>query len=414
MTTRPDRSRTDRAGKTGGVDRGPPFGAAEPLVDISVGSRFHAFDLARELNHRGMLRLLHTGYPRYSAGQFGLPVSAVRSVWTHEPLNRLTSRLFRSGVLRCPYDAELAARFDRVVAGRLKGGADLFIGWSNQCLASIGTAAALGMITIVERGSTHIQWQQQVLQEESERTGLPTEVPTAETVGRELAEYAAADYIAVPTRFVADTFVRRGVDPDKLLINPYGVDLSRFDGQRPPDARSHGLRVLHVGQVSVRKGIHYLVRAVERVPGASLSLVGNVDPRLRPLLASSRVRVLGPVPGATLPDRYREADVFCLLSVEDGFGLVVVQAMAMGLPVIVTPNAGAAELIEDGVNGFVVPVRDPDRVAEMLEVLTDDPRLRLEMGRRARETVLRGFSWSDYGQRAARIYRRVTGRRTGP
>src|SRR5204863_179039 len=128
-----------------GVDVRPDGASPRPLVEISVGSRFHAFDLARELARHGMLRRLHTGYPSFFAKRFGIPVRAVSSVWTGEPLNRALSILHRRGWIRERKDPFVSERHDRIVASRLRPGADLFVGWSSQCRASIAAAHRLGM-----------------------------------------------------------------------------------------------------------------------------------------------------------------------------------------------------------------------------------------------------------------------------
>jgi glycosyltransferase involved in cell wall biosynthesis len=379
---------------------------AVPSVDISVGSRFHAFDLARELDARNMLHRIYTGYPRFSAKRFSLPPKRMRSVWTHEPLNRVAAQLYRRGWLGTAPDFALSDRFDRIVAKRLTPGANLFVGWSSQCLHSLRRARELGMITVVERGSTHIEFQRDILQEEARRTGMRVEAPHPRTVERELAEYQEADFVAVPSRFAARTFAERGFSPERLIVNPYGVDLTQF-GRTKPAIRKGGLRVLHVGRASLRKGIHYLVEAVRRVPKATLVIVGAADPGLSTLFSAAHVNFVGPAPGRDLPRYYAEADVFCLLSLEEGLALVLAQAMASGLPVVATPNTGADELITDGVEGFLVPPGDPNAAAERLRLLADDADLRREMGIRARARVEAGFSWSDYGDRAAKAYAEI-------
>jgi glycosyltransferase involved in cell wall biosynthesis len=379
-----------------------------PVVDISVGSRFHAFDLARELDTQGMLRTLHTGYPALAATRFGLRSTSVRSVWTHEPLNRAAGWLHRKGIIRSRYDNDLATRFDRVVAQRLRPGANVFVGWANQCRKSLAAASRLGMVTVVERGSTHIRWQQSILAEEATLSGLPTEVPDPRTVERELCEYEQADFVMVPSRFAAETFANQGHSRSRVVINPYGVDLRRFVNESV-EIDTGPLKVIQVGRVSVRKGVHYLAPAVARVPGATVSFVGIVDAGMERVVGAPHTRIVGPVPGHELPAWYRRHNVACLVSVEEGFGLVLTQAMAMGLPVITTRNAGGAEIVQEGVNGFIVPMRDPDAIAEKLQVLADDPMRRAEMGRQARLTVADGYTWSDYGERAARAYRAMLG-----
>ncbi len=374
-----------------------------PYVDISVSSRFWAFDLARELDAHGMLRQLFTGYPPFVASRFGLESEVFNSVLTQGPLERAFAWLHYRSIVQRRLDFPFSRRFDRIVARRLRPGANIFVGWSGQSLLALKRASALGMKTIVERGSAHIGWQRDILTEESSRTGLSVELPDPRTVDQELEEYSMADFITVPSQFVARTFVERGVPRERLIVNQFGVDLSRFQASRTVPG-ANGLRVIHVGRMSAEKGVQYLVPAVAKVPGATLTLVGAINPGIEGVIYQPHTRVIGPVPGGALPSFYAGADVFCLLSVQDGFAMTVTQAMAMGLPVITSSNVGAAELITDGVEGFVVPPRDPVAVADRLQRLADDASLRLEMGQRARLKVAQGFSWSDYGARARNAY----------
>jgi hypothetical protein len=127
-------------------------------------------------------------------------------------------------------------------------------------------------------------------------TGMRVEVPDPRTIERELAEYEAADFIAVPTEFVARTFVERGIPRERLIVNPYGVDLRLFRPVEPAHIGG-GLRVIHVGRVSVRKGVHHLIEAVGRLPQATLTVVGAPDPGMSKLLSAAHVNFIGPVPG---------------------------------------------------------------------------------------------------------------------
>jgi glycosyltransferase involved in cell wall biosynthesis len=287
--------------------------------------------------------------------------------------------------------------------------ANVFVGWSAQCLCSLDAAHQLGMATVVERGSSHIEWQRKELTNEAQATGLPVDVPDPRTIEQELAEYEMADFIAVPSTFAANTFVSNGVPRAKIFVNQFGVDLMLFSNAIHPRSlhRPTGLQVLHVGRVGPRKGVHYLMDAVRRIPDAHLTLVGALEPGMDVHVRKSHVTVTGPVAGKDLPRWYRKADVFCLLSVEEGLALVMAQAMAMGLPIVATSNTGAEDLIEDGVHGFIVPARDPAAAADRLQLLADAPQLRQEMGRRGRARVLEGFAWADYGRRAASFYQRV-------
>jgi glycosyltransferase involved in cell wall biosynthesis len=123
------------------------------------------------------------------------------------------------------------------------------------------------------------------------------------------------------------------------------------------------------------------------------------------------VRFVGHVPKADLPELYRRASVFVLPSLADSYGLVTLEAMACGLPVIVTENCGSKEAVREGVDGFVVPIRDPQALATALRRLYDDPDRRHAMGRVA-ATRAREFTWERYGDRLLAVYDRILGRAT--
>jgi glycosyltransferase involved in cell wall biosynthesis len=108
-----------------------------------------------------------------------------------------------------------------------------------------------------------------------------------------------------------------------------------------------------------------------------------------------------------LREFYAQSDVFVIASLEEGLAMVILQALACGLPVICTSHSGGADLIEDGVNGFVVPVRDPDAIVERLAALRDDPERLAEMKRAALRSVAAGRSWSEYGRAIADRYRKL-------
>ncbi len=377
---------------------------------ISVLGRFHAFDLARELHRHGALARLVTSYPKFAAARFGVPRALVTSLPSSELLRRGSAWLPRALRDRANPQRFVHAHFEARAARKIPEDADLFVGWSGAALAGIERAQALGMTTVVERGSSHMLAQRRILTEEYEAFGLTPQVAHPAVVEKELLEYERADFIAVPSRFVRRTFLEEGVDAAKLIHVPYGVSLEHFRPP-PPGAREADpvFRVIHVGAVSLRKGCHYLLRAFQELdlPRSELWFVGPVAPEMKPFRerwASERVVFHAPVPQAQLVDFYARASVFCLASIEEGLALVTAQAMACGLPVVATTNTGAEDLVNDGTDGFVVPVRDVAAIAEKLEQLYRHPDLRRAMGASALERVSSGFRWQDYGERVVRAY----------
>lgn len=370
-------------------------------VCVAVHGRFHGFDLAAELHRHGALAALLTTYPRFAARRFlpeGLPL---RSAPALELLRRAAQRL------GAPVpDLFIARRFARFVARALPADCDLLIGWSGATLEAIAPARRRGCKVVIERGSSHIAHQAAVL---AELAGRPVVDPRM--IAREEAEYAAADAIAVPTGYARDTFIARGVSAERLIVNPYGVDLRRFHppGRRPDRDPA---RLVFVGRIGPRKGVDTLIAALERLsPGTvAARLIGPHDPGVAALLAradAAGIAADGALPGNALPAAYTDADIFCLPSREEGLPLTMLQAMAAGLPVIATPETGAADVMTDGVHGRIVPSGDPAALARAIGALAADPAARRAQGAAARQRVEHGFSWPDYGDRAIGLYREL-------
>jgi glycosyltransferase involved in cell wall biosynthesis len=382
-------------------------------VAVSVMGRYHAFDLAGQLERRGYLHQLVTSYPRFFAARWGIPRSRVSSVLSNELMRRGFDRL--PARLRGRIDALPAflEHYGRRAARRLRPGADLVVAWSGSAMPVLRRARELGMATVVEHGSTHIAWQTELLHAEYARFGLRPSAASPRVVERELEEYAEADAIAVPSRFARRTFVERGVPEDRVLCLPYGVSLASFAPREGPEEPV--FRVIHCGRVDLRKGCHYLLEAFHglQLPRAELWLVGPVAPEMeafRRRYASPAIVFHGPRPQAELAGFYGRASVFCLASLEEGMAMVIPQAMACGLPVIATPNSGAEEAVRDGVEGFLVGVRDVAALRRRILELYEDPERRRAMGRAALARVREGFTWDDYGDRVVAAYRDLLGR----
>ncbi len=111
------------------------------------------------------------------------------------------------------------------------------------------------------------------------------------------------------------------------------------------------------------------------------------------------ITYLGNIPQNQLPAVYNQMDVFVLNSIQDGFGMVLLQAMSMRVPPIATYNSGGADIIANGKNGFLIPILNDELLTESIKLLMDDTDKRKQMGEMARKTVADGFSWGDYGDR---------------
>ncbi len=203
-----------------------------------------------------------------------------------------------------------------------------------------------------------------------------------------------------------------GVPRERLLHEcNLGIDQALFHPE-PASAPHEGARpfvVLVVG-VGLRKGTPYLLEACEGlgIPDLELWLAGAVPPDLASILGRTRVRFkhLGTLSHSQLADVYRAASVFVLPSIEEGLSLSVGEAMASGLPVVVTPNTGAEDLMTHGQEGFVVPVRDPGALRRALLELYEDRGKRHAMGEAAVRATGK-WTWDTYGDRAVENYTRL-------
>jgi glycosyltransferase involved in cell wall biosynthesis len=346
-------------------------------IAIVVHGRFHAFDLARELLKRGHQLTLFTNYPAFIAARFGIPAASVRSYVLHGVLSRLAWKVFPGGgggVLDRCGNVAFARWAARALAREAWDAVYVFSGIAEEIfLALRGRPTAC----VLARGSSHIALQRQLLEEEEQRLGAWVEKPSDWIVAREEREYALADMIVVLGSFPHRSFVERGIDPNKLCTVRPGVDVRAFRATAPQiqarQARLQGqepLRILNVGNFSLQKGAYDFLELLRRADPSRFRFrfVGAValDARSCWLAARGLAEFVGKKPQAELPAEYAWGDVFVLPTLQDGFGVVIAQALAGALPVLTTWNTGAADLIVSDRNGWVVPPRRPDLLLERL------------------------------------------------
>ncbi len=216
-------------------------------------------------------------------------------------------------------------------------------------------------------------------------------------------EIRLADAVLVGSSYASDSFVAEGIARAKMRVVPYGVDLQTFSAPENPVSTGR-FTAIYAGQLTQRKGLSYLLRGYRKFArrGTQLQLVGSLVGSAQPLQPFADM--FEHTPHQTRPAlaaMYRAADVFVFPTLIEGMPLVVLEAMACGLPVIVTAN-GPADIVRDGIDGFIIPERNEDALCERLEYLYHRPELRAEMGRQAARRALE-FSWSAYTHKAQQV-----------
>jgi glycosyltransferase involved in cell wall biosynthesis len=309
------------------------------------------------------------------------------------------------------YSSALA--FDEWTLRRIPS-CDAFIAISGAGLKTGRLVQERGGKFICDRGSTHIRYRAELIEDEHRRWGVmegsqddPRDLAREETI------YDIADAITVPSSYSARTYLERGIPPEKLHIFPYGVLLDRF--QKVADPPKDRFEVLYVGRISLPKGFPYLLQAFAnlRVPNKHLTVIGGVLPEFRSVLEKlpqDSVTFTGTIPQVQLKEWMSRSHVMVMPSLDEGMALVQGQALACGCPIIATTNTGAEDLFTEGVEGFIVPIRDPAALTDRMQRLAEDPALQKRMSEAALARVHQLGGWQKYGDSWENLLQNITGK----
>lgn len=276
-------------------------------------------------------------------------------------------------------------------------------------------AEKVGALKVVDAPNSHPTSYYGYMQRECDIWCPGEKVPLPRWVfARMNRELERADLILCPSTFVRDTMLANGIPAGKCFVNSCGVDTSLFV---PRKTIPQEPRFISVGMICVRKGHQYLFRAFEmargRLPQAELICVGQYkrDFRLERPKWEGTFTHIPHLPHPELAKLMQTCTAFVFPSQEEGFARVLAEAMAAGLPIIASHESGATTLMRDGVEGFVVPPRDPGKIAEAMLRLAQDPALNQRMGEAAHRRGAEQNTWQDYGDRLLAEYgRRLNGR----
>jgi starch synthase len=230
------------------------------------------------------------------------------------------------------------------------------------------------------------------------RNDIESRLP--EVLACENQEHRLATKIVVASLFTKQTLALNGVDPEKIVVNPYGVNLQLFHPS-PAPRRQRKLRFLFLGSISARKGVPLLLEAWRNLASkdAELWIVGPINEHARLLIpALPNLRIVGSYPHRELPKLLHQCDVLVFPSYCEGFGLVLLEALASGLPIITTDATAGPDLIKDGIEGRLIPAGNLEALCEAMRSFVCHRDELEKMSVAARRCAER-FSWSDYGDR---------------
>jgi hypothetical protein len=350
-----------------------------------------------------------------------IPRGRVRSAWSYDVALQVEAglgrrhRLFRSRTARWR-----TRRFDRslqrTVLRQRPAAALIFSDVGSEL--TLPLCRELGIPTMLSMVHGDVREEQEVLRREAEVSpdffriylsdGCLDREELAWLHDRRLRDLELADRIFVPSEHIAETLVRNGTPRERVSVIPYAADTRRF---RPDASKRYGssCTFLFAGGITQRKGIKYLLEAWRQIrrPGWRLQLVGALPADPGPLVHYlDEIEHLGRVSHAEMPARMAAADVFVFPSLFEGSAVVTYEALACGLPSIVTPNAGS--VVQDGIDGLMVPAGDVERLAAAMEQLGSDPARRAAMSGEARKRA-EGFDWPRYHAAVVAATRELVG-----
>ncbi|MCP9820643.1 glycosyltransferase family 4 protein [Synechococcus sp. Cruz-9H2] len=288
----------------------------------------------------------------------------------------------------------------RACRNRFGGANALYTNFINNDLDAVRQARELGL-HVVHELIIGADVGRVLLEERRRFPGIEPEGESAEEVEagieRDRQKWSLSDQVLVPSTYCWDSSVMLGCDPAKLALVPYGIPEHWFKLTPTPQPG----RILFVGQVGLRKGSHVLAEACRILRGRGVPfecrVVGPQQVDVSDPLFDGPM-YLGTVARSGVAEEFRQADLFVLPTLADSFGLVHLEAMACGVPVITTPHCGS--VVRDGIDGCLVPIRDAMALADRMQQLLEDNRLRQRLGAAARERAW-DYRWSRYGERLA-------------
>lgn len=219
-------------------------------------------------------------------------------------------------------------------------------------------------------------------------------------------ESKLADSIVVASSFTKKSLVENNIDDKLISVIPYGVDLCKFNSQNKKPNGGKLIRLIFVGNIIQRKGVFDLLRAMELLKSKNIKLTlcgRKVDENLiNSFTGNLNIEVKLNLSHEQLLRELNQSDIFVFPSLIEGFALVILEAMASGLPIITTNNTSGADIIENGKHGYIVPIRSAEKIVEKIEKMISDNNF-YEMGI-ASEIKAREYTWKLFRQRISKHY----------
>lgn len=390
------------------------------MIDVVYSGVHTAFECALAAQEMGLLREFHCSFydapgcwggvaSRFLGGErlrnrrvAGLDLQHVRE----HPWPWLVNTVLRrfGGDLE---SMEMFAAFDQGYAEHLKRSAPSSLVTTERCaLASLKMASRLGISTLHDCPQLHPIALDYLMKEAADRAGTKWDgfSDGKAMIERKIEEFELADKLMVYSDFQKNSFVSQGVPADKIFVNPLWVDVDFWHPivRNPPQDNDRLLKLLFVGELSFRKGLPFLFEALKALNAPVELVLAGRETGQFPIpnrLGKAQVKLVGPVTKYRLRELYAESDLLLLPSVADAFGWVAVEAMACGVPVLLSENCGAP--VPDP--AWRVPRFDSTAIASRLQMYLDDKKKLKTDALQCREHAMK-FTPKHFRDRVRNVY----------
>ena len=380
-------------------------------IILSAHARNHLFTLAEVLNSDGVDFNIISPYPSWLVKRYGYKIDVDKVKTLSLPLLVGLSRRY----INSDYLSNIGAKLtDKGVARIVRQSPPRIVHAMNgSAIQSFRVARGLGVTTVLERSCPHISFQRELLEEEADLIGRQRvfySKSQMEYWDRMEEEYSFSDYICVPSRYTAESFIKKGYEESKIKIVPLIAEKKTHYSKRSKE-KGDTFKVLSVGGNFLRKGFFYLLQAWDalKLNEAELIIKGPVPEEILSRFNKRQniTIVKDYLSVAHLNELYNSADVFCLPSIDEGFGMVVLEAMNTGLVPIVTRNVGSADLLRNQFDSMIINIRSSNEIANAIHALYEDRRKLMIMSENARRTAAL-YEKEQYKKNMLALYSSIT------
>lgn len=356
-------------------------------VTLAVSGKFHAFHLASEYAKMQKLSMLYAAHRTIQPPKY-LTSKQYKNRFDLAVASYISARLPLFGFTQAKKDEV----FDAWMVKNLKNKAPSILhSWNGNSYKTFNALKNTDWLKCVERSCPFNLYQHELLRAEADFLNVEY-IKDESLLKREIEELYLADVIVAPSQYSASTYQ----DPElikKVKINPLGANIQ----YKERNARNPTFIVLMVGNYFLRKGTHYLIEAFKLIQrsDAELWIRGDVPDNYSKRINDKRVKIIPPVLPDKLIELYQSADVFVQPSIDEGFGMTVFEALAFGLPLVVTENVGAKDLLNSQVS-ITVPIRNPEALSQAIQIAIEMPSKTFD---EARKKIIDQVSWTVCAQR---------------